>query len=266
MKHDSLTGECIAEIVGTAILLFFGAGVVANLVLVGANIGWWELCLLWGLGVAMAVYITGGVSGAHINPAVTVGLASVGDFPWKKVIPYCISQTVGAFIGAGGAYFIYAEQFTEKTATNMTIFHTIAMNNISNPKAMMIELILTMILLMGVMAMTEPLNSTAPKGLGAAMAIGILVAGIGGIGGKLTGFAINPARDFGPKVFTALAGWGSTPFTAHNFYFWVPIVGPLLGGVLGAVVYKKLLRTYLPEVWKNKSKNDEIEAGETTSA
>ncbi|MBM7622710.1 MIP/aquaporin family protein [Sporohalobacter salinus] len=266
MKKENLFGECIAELIGTAILLFFGAGVVANLLLVEANIGWWELCLLWGLGVAMAVYITGGVSGAHINPSVTVGLAAAGDFPWKKVLPYCISQTAGAFLGAAGVYFIYAEQFVEKTAVNMTIFHTIAMDNISNPKAMMIELILTMILLMGVMAMTEPLNSTAPKGLGAAMSIGILVAGIGGIGGKLTGFAINPARDFGPKLFTALAGWGATPFTEHNFYFWVPIIGPLLGGVLGAIIYKKLLRAHLPEVWKNKDETTGIETGETTTA
>lgn len=139
----------------------------------------------------------------------------------------------------------------------MTIFHTIAMDNISNPKAMIIELILTAVLLMGVMAMTESLNSTAPKGLGAAISVGLLVAAIGGIGGTLTGFAINPARDFGPKLFTALAGWGSTPFTAHNYYFWVPIVGPLIGGVLGAFIYKKLIRSYLPVVLqKGEAKED----------
>ena len=262
MENESLFGECLSEVIGTAILLFFGAGVVANSVQVGADIGWWELCLLWGLGVTMAVYITGGVSGAHINPAVTVGLASVGDFPWKKVIPFIISQVIGAFIGAAGAYFIYAEQFAEKTAANMTVFHTIAMENISNPKAMMIELILTAVLLMGVMAMTEPLNTTAPKGLGASLSIGLLVAGIGGIGGTLTGFAINPARDFGPKLFTALAGWGSTPFTAHNYYFWVPIVGPLIGGVIGAVVYKKFIRAYLPEVLKKGEAKEDMMTGD----
>ncbi|GAB6099133.1 MIP/aquaporin family protein [Halanaerocella petrolearia] len=266
MKQDNLFGECVAEVIGTAILLFFGAGVVANLVLIEASIGWWELCLLWGLGVAMAVYITGGVSGAHINPAVTVGLAAVGDFSWKKVVPYCVSQIIGAFLGAAGAYFIYAEQFVNKTAANMTIFHTIAMGNIPNSKAMMIELILTAILLMGVLAMTEPLNSSAPKGLGPALAIGILVAGIGGVGGKLTGFAINPARDFGPKLFTALAGWGTTPFTAHNYYFWVPIVGPLLGGVLGAIVYKKAIRPYLPEVLVKKQSNESIEGSEVAES
>ncbi|PRX27159.1 glycerol uptake facilitator protein [Orenia metallireducens] len=249
MEKSNLFGECLAEVIGTAILLFFGAGTVANLVLVQANIGWWELCLLWGLGVSMAVYITGGVSGAHINPAVTVALAAVGDFPWKKVVPYSISQIIGAFLGAAGAYFLYAEQFIEKTAENMTVFHTIAMDNISNPKAMMIELILTAILLLGIMAMGDAQNSVAPKGLGGALAVGLLVAGIGGIGGSLTGFAINPARDFGPKLFTAIAGWGSTPFRAHNFYFWVPIIGPLVGGVLGAIIYKKLIRPYLPEVF-----------------
>ncbi|MCK8817455.1 MIP family channel protein [Natroniella sulfidigena] len=258
MKQENLVGECLSEVLGTAILLFFGAGVVANVVLMQADISWWALSLLWGLGVTMAIYITGGVSGAHINPAVSVSLAVVGDFPWRKVIPYSIAQTIGAFLGAAGAYFIYAEQFVEKTAGNMTIFHTIAQQNISNPRAMMIELILTAILLMGVMAMTEPLNSTAPKGLGAAVGIGLLVAAIGGIGGTLTGFAINPARDFGPKLFTAVAGWGVTPFTEQNFYFWVPIVGPLLGGPLGAIIYKKCVRAYLPEV-KQKEKVDSSE-------
>lgn len=262
LEKESLLGECIAEVIGTAILLFFGVGVVANLVQVGADISWWELSVLWGLGVTMAIYISGGVSGAHINPAVTVGLASVGDFPWKKVVPFIISQIFGAFIGAAGAYYIYAEQFAEKTAANMTVFHTIAMDNISNPKAMMIELILTAVLLMGVMAMTESLNSTAPKGLGAAISVGLLVAAIGGIGGSLTGFAINPARDFGPKLFTALAGWGSVPFTAHNYYFWVPIVGPLIGGVLGAFIYKTFIRSYLPEVLQRGEVKEDMLTGD----
>jgi len=257
MEKENLFGECISEVIGTAILLFFGTSVVANIVVVNANLDWWGLSLIWGLGVTMAIYITGGVSGAHINPAVTVGLASVGDFPWKKVFPFIISQITGAFLGAGATYFIYSDQFVEKTTANMTVFHTIAMENITNPKAMMIELILTALLVMGVMAMTEPLNTSSPKGLGAAISVGLLVAGIGAAAGKLTGFAINPARDFGPKLFTALAGWGAAPFTAHNFYFWVPIVGPLIGGVLGAVVYKKFIRAYLPEVLqKGKTKED----------
>jgi glycerol uptake facilitator protein len=256
MKNN-LFGECVSEFIGTAILLFLGTGVVANMQLLDANITWWGLSLLWGLAVAMAVYVTGGVSGAHINPAVTVGLAAVGDFPWIKVVPYIIAQVCGAFLGAAITYFIYAEQFVEKTAANMTIFHTIAVSNVSNPKAMLIELTLTAMLLMGIVAMSEPLNSSAPKGLGSAISVGLLVATIGGIGGKLTGFAINPARDFGPKLFTALAGWGSTPFTAHNYYFWVPIVGPILGGILGAFIYKKFIRVYLPEaVKKNKVKED----------
>lgn len=265
MKKESLFGECLSEFIGTTILLFFGIGVVANLVLLKANISWWELSLLWGLGVSMAVYITGGVSGAHINPAVTVALAFVGEFSWKKVIPFILAQLVGAFTGAAFAYFIYAEQFTEKTVSNMTIFHTIALDNISNPKAMLIELILTAILLMGIMAMTEPLNSSAPKGLGASLSIGLLVAAIGGIGGSLTGFAINPARDLGPKLFTSLAGWGLTPFTAHNYYFWVPIVGPLLGGIIGAVVYKKFIRAYLPEVLKNEKLKEDMLTGDVLS-
>ena len=150
----------------------------------------------------------------------------------------------------------------EKTAANMTVFHTIAMENITNPKAMLIELILTALLLMGVMAMTEPLNTSFPKGLGAAISVGLLVAGIGSAAGNLTGFAINPARDFGPKLFTALAGWGKAPFTAHNYYFWVPIVGPLLGGVIGAFVYKKFIRAYLPDVLKEGKVKEDMLTGD----
>lgn len=262
MKSKELFGECLAEIIGTAILLFFGTSVVANIVIVNTNLDWWGLSLIWGLGVTMAIYITGGVSGAHINPAVTVGLASVGDFPWKKVFPYVISQITGAFLGAGTTFFIYSDQFMEKTAANMTVFHTIAMENITNPKAMLIELILTAVLLMGVMAMTEPLNTSSPKGLGAAISVGLLVAAIGAAAGNLTGFAINPARDFGPKLFTALAGWGSAPFTAHNYYFWVPILGPLLGGVIGAVIYKRFIRFYLPEVLKTGEAREDMMTGD----
>jgi glycerol uptake facilitator protein len=262
MEKENLFGECLAEIIGTAILLFFGTSVVTNIVIVETNLDWWGLSLIWGLGVTMAIYITGGVSGAHINPAVTVGLASVGDFPWKKVFPYVISQITGAFLGAGTTYFIYSDQFVEKTASNMTVFHTIAMENITNPKAMLIELILTAVLLMGVMAMSEPLNSSAPKGLGGAISVGLLVAAIGAAAGNLTGFAINPARDFGPKLFTALAGWGLAPFTAHNYYFWVPIIGPLLGGVFGAVVYKKFIRAYLPDVLKKNEAKEDMMTGD----
>ena len=262
MEKENLFGECLAEIIGTAILLFFGTSVVTNIVIVETNLDQWGLSLIWGLGVTMAIYITGGVSGAHINPAVTVGLASVGDFPWKKVFPYVISQITGAFLGAGTTYFIYSDQFVEKTASNMTVFHTIAMENITNPKAMLIELILTAVLLMGVMAMSEPLNSSAPKGLGGAISVGLLVAAIGAAAGNLTGFAINPARDFGPKLFTALAGWGLAPFTAHNYYFWVPIIGPLLGGVFGAVVYKKFIRAYLPDVLKKNEAKEDMMTGD----
>ena len=262
MAEESLFGECLAEMIGTAILLFFGTSVVANIVIVGSNLDWWALSLIWGLGVTMAIYITGGVSGAQINPAVTVGLAAVGDFPWKKVLPYIFSQVTGAFLGAGTTYFIYSDQFAEKTAANMTVFHTIAMENISNPKAMLIELVLTAVLLMGVLAMTEPLNTSSPKGLGAAISVGLLVAGIGAAAGNLTGFAINPARDLGPKLFTALAGWGLTPFTAHNYYFWVPIVGPLLGGIIGAFVYKKFIRAYLPEVLKKGEAKEDMMTGD----
>jgi len=258
-EKQKLLGECLSEFIGTAILILFGASCVAAKILAGATLTQWEIGIIWGLAVAMAIYVTGGVSGAHINPAVTITMATFGKFSWKKVIPYNIAQIAGAFVGAALAYFLYSTLFHNwenshhivrgSTASLQTagIFSTYPYPTLSNLHACLVEVIITAMLLIGVMALTDDHN-IGPKGANSALLIGLLVAMIGAATGPLTGFALNPARDFGPKLFTFFAGWGDIAFSGGRSipYFWVPIIGPLIGGLIGGLLYTKCIALYLP--------------------
>ncbi len=258
MKKDMLIGQCIAEFIGTGLLIFFGVGCVAALVLAGVNMGQWEISIVWGLGVAIAIYVTGGVSGAHINPAVTIALATFKGFDRKKVIPYIISQFLGAFSASGLIYFLYRNLFVNFEATKgitrgsveslatAGIFSTYPNGAIDNMQALAVEIVITMVLMITILAVVDDKNGS-PKGHMAAILIGIVIAIIGCSLGPLTGFAMNPARDFGPKVFAYLAGWGEVAFTGGltNPYFWVPILGPIIGALLGTLVYDKAISVYL---------------------
>ena len=255
----NLTGECLAEFIGTGLIIFFGAGCVSALVLAGATFGLWEISITWGFGVSIAVYVTGGVSGAHLNPAVTLALAVWKGFDKRKVIPFIVSQMAGAFCAAALVYFLYSNLFTQWEVTHHVvrgsveslgtagIFSTYPHPMLSNLQAMVVELVITAVLMMSILALTDD-NNGAPKGFAAALLIGILIAVIGASMGPLTGFAMNPARDFGPKFFAYLAGWGDVALTGgrSNPYFWVPIVGPILGAQLGAAIYVKVLAPCLP--------------------
>ncbi len=252
--RQSLLGECVSEFIGTALLIFFGAGCVAALVVAGVDFGQWEISIVWGLGVAMAIYVTGGVSGAHINPAVTIALCVLKGFEKHKVIPYIIAQMLGAFCAAAMVYFLYSSLFTEYEAANgivrgteaslatAGVFSTYPHALLSNAQAYMVEFMITAVLMAGILAIGDE-NNGAPKGALAAIAIGILIAVIGSSFGPLTGFAMNPARDFGPKLFAFFAGWGDVALTGgrSNPYFWVPIVAPITGAIAGGWTYLNLL-------------------------
>jgi glycerol uptake facilitator protein len=259
MKKENLLGECIAEFIGTGLLIFFGVGCVSGLVLAGVQMGLWEISIVWGFGVAIAIYITGGVSGAHINPAVTIALATFKGFDKKKVIPYIIAQIFGAFSASALVYFLYRSLFmafeksngivrgsVESLAT-AGIFSTYPNPAINNMQAFAVEIIITAVLMMTVLAVTDDGNG-APKGHMSALLIGIVIAVIGGSFGPLTGFAMNPARDFGPKLFVFVAGWGKVAFTGglSNPYFWVPILGPIVGALGGTMIYDKFILANLP--------------------
>lgn len=239
----------LAECVGTAILILFGNGVVANVVLSKSkahNSGWLVITTGWGLGVAMAVYAVGRISGAHINPAVTVGLASIGAFEWIRVPGYILAQLTGASIGSVLVYFSFLAHWeeTDDPALKLACHCTSPAIRRLGP-AFITEGIGTAILIFGVLALGKvglgaPSNAeawTAAVGTWfGPLLVGLLVLAIGISLGGPTGYAINPARDLGPRIMHALLpipGKGSSDWS----YSWIPIAAPLLGGMAGANLF-----------------------------
>ncbi|EHP0637224.1 TPA: propanediol diffusion facilitator PduF [Escherichia coli] len=257
--NDSLKAQCVAEFLGTGLFLFFGIGCLCALKVAGASLGLWEICIIWGLGISLAVYLTAGISGAHLNPAVTIALCLFASFPARKVLPFCVAQLAGAFGGAVLAYSLYSSLFTDfESAHNIvrgsaeslqlaSIFSTYPAAAINVWQAALVEVVITSMLMGLIMALTDDGNGV-PKGPLAPLLIGILVAVIGASTGPLTGFAMNPARDFGPKIFTWFAGWGEIAMTGgRNIpYFIVPIIAPIIGACVGAAIYRYLIAKNLP--------------------
>ena len=257
-KGQTLFGQCIAEFIGTGLLIFFGVGCVAALVLTGAEFGQWEISIIWGFGVSIAIYCTAGVSGAHINPAVTIALAAFHGFDKSKVLPYIAAQLLGAFCSAALVYALYSNLFTdyeiahgflrssEAALSTAGIFSTYPNPSLSFLGAFSVEFVITAVLMFGILALGDESNG-ASRGAMNPLLIGILIAVIGGSLGPLTGFAMNPARDFGPKLFAYFAGWDFALTGAKEIpYFIVPIVAPILGACFGGWLYPKVIGTYLP--------------------
>lgn len=247
----------IAEIIGTAILMLFGSGVVANVVLnktKGNSSGWIVITWGWAMGVFIAVFTVGQFSGAHINPAVTVGLATAGLFDWNMVFPYVLAQVFGGFLGSSFVWLAYKDHFeaTEDGPTKLAVFSTAPeIRNYSSN--FMTEVIGTFILIFGVLYIAAPgfLNADGELltsivingeevgfGLGAlsALPVGLLVLGIGLALGGPTGYAINPARDLGPRIAHAVLPF-SNKGSSDWAYSWVPVVAPIVGAVIAAGLY-----------------------------
>lgn len=227
----------LAEVVGTMILIFFGVGVCASVNLKKSysnGAGWLTITFGWALGVTLGVYAVGSISGAHLNPAVTLGLAVVGAFPWSQVIGYCIAQVIGAILGACLVYLIYAPHWKETEGNKLGIFATGPA--IDSPMLNVIsEAVGTFMLVFCIQLIN---NNKISDGLGA-IAIGLLILGMGVSAGGATGYAINPARDLGPRIAYMFLPIGGKK-DGNWKYAWVPIVGPLVGGVVGAVLFKML--------------------------
>ncbi|MFW6249685.1 MAG: MIP/aquaporin family protein [Alkalispirochaetaceae bacterium] len=239
-----------AEVVGTMVLVLLGDGVVANVVLnknKGHAGGWIVITTGWGLAVAFAVYAVGWVSGAHINPAVTVGLASIGELEWALVPGYIISQIIGAFIGAVLVFLAYKDHFdaTDEAALKLAVFSTgPEIRNIG--KNTVTEIIGTAMLLFGILGIghtmggAQGLVETVDAGMGP-FVTGFLIFSIGLSLGGPTGYAINPARDLGPRIAHALLpikGKGSSDW---GYGLTAPIIGPIVGGVLGSLLWVLVL-------------------------
>ncbi|HET8866372.1 MAG TPA: MIP/aquaporin family protein [Gracilimonas sp.] len=250
----------LAEFIGTSILLLFGCGVVANVILnktKGNSSGWIVITWGWGMGVFIAVYTMGQFSGAHINPAVTIGLATAGLFEWSMVIPYILSQIAGGFFGGLLTWLAYKDHFeaTEDGTTKLAVFSTIP--EIRNYGANFItEAIATFILIFGILYLSSPgfidMNGELLSaitisgkevgfGLGAlaALPVALLVFGIGLALGGPTGYAINSARDLGPRIAHAVLPF-SNKGSSDWAYSWIPIVAPSVGAVLAALAFRLL--------------------------
>ncbi|WP_284057680.1 MIP/aquaporin family protein [Thermalbibacter longus] len=232
----------VAEIIGTLILILLGDGVVAGVLLARSKAqggGWIVITTGWALAVAVAVYAVGRISGAHINPAVTIGLAAIGELPWADVPLYIIGQFIGAIVGAILVWLTYLPHWAETDDPDLKRAVFCTAPNIRNyPMNLVTEIIGTAMLLFGVLAILaneEVVNS----GLGPFL-VGALVWGIGLSLGGPTGYAINPARDLGPRIAHAIL---PIPGKGHSDweYSWVPVVGPIIGGVLGALLFQVLL-------------------------
>ena len=259
-KH-TLLGEMAAEFLGTLVLIALGDGVVAMVSLFGTGVpgevvkgGYTNITLGWGLGVLMGICVAGRVSGAHLNPAVTLTMAVFRRFPWRKVLPFILAQVAGAFLGAGLVYLNYLPGFRdvdpnlEKTASVFTTFpHPFSTS--SWVSGFLDQMVGTAFLLGLILAITDPRNQPVTKGLEPVL-IGLVVVAIGVSWGGMHGYAINPARDFGPRLFTLTAGFRNTGFGTPAL--WVPIAGPLAGGLLGALAYDSLIRPFLPPAWDEK--------------
>jgi glycerol uptake facilitator protein len=253
LRRNTLVGELSAEVLGTFTLIVFGVGVVAQSVLTPFTAGAQSIHWAWGIGVVMGIYVAGGISGAHLNPAVTVGLALRRGFPWAKVAPYALAQTLGAFLAALVIRWNYYEAFNVfdpgKTVKSQGVFSTLPGNGalpVSQLGALRDQIIGTAVLVMLVLAITDARN-TAPGANLAAFIIGLVVVGIGMALGADAGYAINPARDFGPRLASWITGWSNAWNDQRgDFYAWVPIVGPLIGGPLGAYVYDWFVGNFLP--------------------
>jgi glycerol uptake facilitator protein len=245
-------GECIAEFFGTFVLLLFGDGSVAAFALfnnVGPNNAptsfaneWIIIGLGWGLAVMLGIYVAGAVSGAHINPAITIALAARGKFAWRKVIPYLVAQVIGAFIAAVVVFFVYRGAINHAvslagagstiTSTAGGVFYTIPKPFVGLFGSFCTEFVGTALLVGLIFAITDAHNQPVQANLNPFI-IGLVVVAIGLSFGLNTGYAINPARDFGPRLFLAIADGGRS----LNSYTWIPIVAPILGGIAGGFIY-----------------------------
>jgi glycerol uptake facilitator protein len=240
----------LAELIGTMLLVILGDGVVANVVLnrsKGQNSGWIVITVGWAVAVAMAVYAVGRLSGAHLNPAVTIALAATGSFSWADVPSYLAAQMIGAFLGGVIVWLAYLPHWplTQNPGDKLAVFCTRPAVRATVPN-LLTEIIGTAVLLFGILAIganAQTLSKAGDLDLTKVFShglqpllVGVLVLGIGVSLGGPTGYAINPARDLGPRLAHAvlpIAGKGGSDWE----YAWIPIVGPLIGGIAGAGLY-----------------------------
>lgn len=288
-SRGGLWGECLAEFLGTFVLVALGCGSVAmavaalpgsgraetaTTIFLGAG-DWLLIAWGWAFAVAFGVYIAGGISGAHINPAVTLAFAVRRKFPWPKVLPYMGAQIVGAFVGAALVYLVYHDAITAfenasdpsgHSVTTFSIFGTFPAEYFDGSTwgPLIDQIVGTAFLVMLIAALIDLRNRAVNANLGP-LVIGFVVGAIGISFGANAGYAINPARDFGPRLLAWIAGWEDIALPGNgdwfSNYFWIPIVGPLIGGVIGILIYDLFIGDVLYSRIALSSVPEEPEAG-----
>ncbi|KAM9311876.1 aquaporin-9 [Gastrophryne carolinensis] len=244
--RNKLARETLAEFFGTCLLITMGCSCVASAVLSEGKVGS-HLTIVVGfsLAVTMAIYACGGVSGGHINPAVSFAMCVTGRLPWIKLPFYVCAQLLGAMAGSALVYAVYYEALISYTGGVFTvhgpnatahIFATYPSSYLSSWSGLGDQILATALLLIMVFAIFDKKNMGAPKGL-EPVVIGLLIMILALALGLNCGGAMNPARDLGPRVFTSIAGWGYDVFTAGNNFWWIPVIGPMIGGALGGYIY-----------------------------
>jgi glycerol uptake facilitator protein len=278
MSHvkPALSRQCLAEFAGTYILVLLGCGAVHASVLTGAQSGLWQVAIVWGIAIMLAVYTVGGISGAHINPAVTIAFAVWGRVSWHTVAPYVVSQLAGAFVAAAslfvafhpylkareqvkqvirgapgseitamcyGEYFPSPGPLSNAPGPYSVVAHGRLNTLVSEPTAFLTELLGTMVLAFVIFAVTDDRNPAAPPDRLAAVFIGLTVAALISVIAPLTQACFNPARDFGPRLFAFLAGWGpiALPGPRGAGFLTVYILAPIAGAIIGAGLYSRIL-------------------------
>lgn len=275
-KQPTLYALCVSEFVGTFILVFFGCGAVHAAVAFGAQQGLWQVAIVWGIAIMLAVYAIGSISGAHINPAITIALAIWRGFPRSQVLPYIAAQVAGAFVAAAVLFFMFGTQLAElervkgvtrgEPGSEITAMcygeyypnpgalgagkepysseeHARMRSRLPHHVAFFAEVIGTMLLALVVFSVTDPRNRNAPPAGMAAVFIGLSVACLISVIAPLTQACFNPARDFGPRLFASLAGWGSIALPGHDGWSWltVYIIAPITGALVGGAVHEHVI-------------------------
>ncbi|KAG7325595.1 hypothetical protein KOW79_010520 [Hemibagrus wyckioides] len=251
-----LLRECFAEFLGVYILILFGCGSVAQVTTSKNNKGeYLSINLGFALGTTFGVYVSKGVSGAHLNPAVSLSLCFLGRFPWTRLPFYVMSQVFGAFLAAATVALQYFDAIIHYSGGHLTvsgptatagIFSTYPAEYLSIWGGVVDQVIGTAALMVCVLALGDGRNFPAPPGLEPVL-VGAVVMVIGVSMGSNSGYAINPARDLGPRVFTCIAGWGDEVFRAGAGWWWIPVVATCVGGIVGSLIYELLIAVHHPE-------------------
>ncbi|KAG8440434.1 hypothetical protein GDO86_006256 [Hymenochirus boettgeri] len=264
--RNSLAKETLSEFFATCLLIILGCGCVATSILSNRSLdAYLTNNLGFSLAVTLAVYVSGGVSGGHINPAVSFAMCLTGRLKWAKFPFYVIAQFLGAITGSAAVFAIYYDALYKYTGGILTvdgpnatanIFATYPQPYLSVMGGFADQVFATTLLLIGVFAIFDKKNIGCPKGL-EPIAIGLLILVLGLSLGMNSGCAMNPARDLGPRIFTAMAGWGMEVFTSGNHWWWVPVVGPMLGAAIGACIYVLCIEAHFTTDSENKHRSTE---------